>query len=54
LPLGHALTLQDKRAEAARIYSRALGLSPPFALRSAILDQLDVWGSPIGNARPQV
>jgi cytochrome c-type biogenesis protein CcmH/NrfG len=54
LPLGHALTLQDKCAEAARIYSRALDLSPPFALRSAILNQLDVWGSPIGNARAQV
>jgi cytochrome c-type biogenesis protein CcmH/NrfG len=40
LPLGHALTPQDKRAEAARIYSRALDLSPPFTLRSAILNQL--------------
>ncbi len=54
LPLGHALTLQDKCAEAAQIYARALDLSPPFALRSAILNQLDVWGSPIGDARPQV
>ena len=53
LPLGHALTLQDKRAEAAQIYARALDLSPPSALRSAILNQLDVWGSPIGDARPQ-
>ena len=51
--LGHALTLQDKRAEAAQIYARALDLSPPSALRSAILNQLVVWGSPIGDARPQ-
>jgi cytochrome c-type biogenesis protein CcmH/NrfG len=53
LPLGHALTPQDKRAEAARIYSRALDLSPPFTLRSAILNQLDLWRLPIGNARPR-
>ncbi len=53
LPLGHALTVQDKRAEAAQIYARALELSPPSALRTAILNQLDVWGSPIGDARPQ-
>ena len=53
LALGHALTLQDKRAEAAQIYARALDLSPPSALRSAILNQLDVWGSPIGDARPR-
>jgi cytochrome c-type biogenesis protein CcmH/NrfG len=52
LPLGHALALQDKRAEAAQIFARALDLSPPSALRSAILNQLDVWGSPIGDARP--
>jgi tetratricopeptide (TPR) repeat protein len=54
LALGHALTLQDKRAEAAQIYARTLDLSPPLALRSAILNQLDVWGSPIGVARHQV
>jgi tetratricopeptide (TPR) repeat protein len=54
LALGHALTLQDKRAEAAQIYARTLDLSPPFALRSAILNQLDVLGSPIGIARAQV
>lgn len=54
LALGHALTLQDKRAEAAQIYARALDLSPPFALRSAIVNQLDVWGLPIGLARHQV
>jgi tetratricopeptide (TPR) repeat protein len=53
LALGHALTLQEKRAEAAQIYARTLDLSPPFALRSAILNQLDVLGSPIGIARPQ-
>lgn len=54
LALGHALTLQDKRAEAAQIYARALDLSPPFALRSAIVNQLDVWALPIGLARHQV
>jgi cytochrome c-type biogenesis protein CcmH/NrfG len=54
LALGHALTLQDKRAEAAQIYARTLGLSPPFALRSAILNQLEVLGSPIGIARSEV
>jgi tetratricopeptide (TPR) repeat protein len=54
LALGHALTLQEKRAEAAQIYARTLELSPPFALRSAILNQLDVLGSPIGIARPRV
>ena len=54
LALGHALTLQDKRAEAAQIYARALDLSPPYALRSAIVNQLDVWGLPIGLARNQV
>ena len=54
LALGHALTLQDKRAEAAQIYAQALDLSPPFALRSAIVNQLDVWGSQSGVARHQV
>jgi hypothetical protein len=54
LALGHALTLQDKRAEAAQIYARTLRLSPPFAIRSAILNQPDVLGSPIGIARPEV
>jgi tetratricopeptide (TPR) repeat protein len=54
LALGDALTLQDKRAEAAQIYARTLGLSPPFALRSAILNQLEILGSPIGIARSEV
>ena len=54
LALGHALTLQDKRAEAAQIYAQALDLSPPFALRSAIVNQLDVWGWQSGVARHQV
>jgi tetratricopeptide (TPR) repeat protein len=47
LSLGHVLVLQQKRAEAARIYTQALGLEILPPLRSAIVKELELLRSPI-------
>ncbi len=46
LSLGHVLTLQQKRAEAARIYTQTLDLEIPAPLRSAIVKELELLYSP--------
>ena len=45
LSLGHVLILQQKRAEAARIYTQALGLEILPSLRSAIVKELELLRS---------
>ena len=45
LSLGHVLTLQQKPAEAARIYTQTLDLEIPAPLRSAIVKELELLHS---------